>query len=29
MGLRGEYLHGLSLCLETMWDLAMEVLGKG
>ena len=20
---------GLSLCLETMWDLAMEVLGKG
>ncbi len=28
-GLRGEYLAGLSLCLETMWDLAMEVLGKG
>jgi hypothetical protein len=28
-GLRGQYLEGLSLCLETMWDLAMEVLGKG
>jgi hypothetical protein len=28
-GLRGEYLAGLSLSLETMWDLAMEVLGKG
>ncbi len=28
-GLRGEYLLGLALCLETMWDLAMEVLGKG
>ena len=28
-GMRGEYLLGLSLCLETMWDLAMEVLGKG
>ncbi len=28
-GLRGQYLQGLSLCLETMWDLAMEVLGKG
>jgi hypothetical protein len=27
--LRGEYLVGLALCLETMWDLAMEVLGKG
>jgi hypothetical protein len=24
-----QYLQGLSLCLETMWDLAMEVLGKG
>jgi hypothetical protein len=24
-----NYLQGLSLCLETMWDLAMEVLGKG
>src|SRR5208282_494805 len=28
-GTRGDYLLGLSLCLETMWDLAMEVLGKG
>ncbi|HXY77616.1 MAG TPA: hypothetical protein VEH47_02300 [Candidatus Acidoferrales bacterium] len=28
-GLRRQYLEGLSLCLETMWDLAMEVLGKG
>ncbi len=28
-GLRGQYLLGLSLSLETMWDLAMEVLGKG
>jgi hypothetical protein len=28
-GARGSYLQGLSLCLETMWDLAMEVLGKG
>jgi len=28
-GMRGQYLVGLSLCLETMWDLAMEVLGKG
>ena len=28
-GLRGEYLQGLSISLETMWDLAMEVLGKG
>jgi hypothetical protein len=28
-GTRGQYLQGLSLCLETMWDLAMEVLGKG
>jgi len=27
--LRGEYLSGLALCLETMWDLAMEILGKG
>src|ERR1035438_7675099 len=26
---RSQYLEGLSLCLETMWDLAMEVLGKG
>ena len=28
-GLRGPYLSGLSLSLETMWDLAMEVFGKG
>jgi hypothetical protein len=28
-GLRAKYLDGLALCLETMWDLAMEVLGKG
>ncbi len=28
-GLRGPYLHGLALSLETMWDLALEVLGKG
>ena len=28
-GIRGQYLLGLALCLETMWDLAMEVLGKG
>jgi len=28
-GVRGQYVLGLSLCLETMWDLAMEVLGKG
>jgi len=28
-GMRGEYLLGLALCLEVMWDLAMEVLGKG
>jgi len=28
-GLRGQYLAGLALCLEVMWDLAMEVLGKG
>ncbi len=28
-GIRGQFLEGLSLCLETMWDLAMEVLGKG
>jgi hypothetical protein len=28
-GLRGQYLSGLALCLETMWDLAMEILGKG
>ena len=28
-GLRCQYLIGLALCLEVMWDLAMEVLGKG
>jgi hypothetical protein len=28
-GLRGEYLCGLADCFETMWDLAMEMLGKG
>jgi len=28
-GLRGQYLSGLALSLETMWDLAMEILGKG
>jgi len=28
-GRRGEYLAGLALCLEVMWDLAMEVVGKG
>lgn len=27
--LRGQYLSGLALCLHTMWDLAMEILGKG
>jgi hypothetical protein len=28
-GLRGEYLAGLALSFEVMWDLAMEILGKG
>src|SRR5208283_5731906 len=28
-GLRGQYLAGLTLCLRTMWELAMEILGKG
>lgn len=28
-GLRGAYLAGLADCLEVMWDLAMEVAGKG
>src|SRR6185437_8042266 len=27
--LRQSYLEGLTLCMEAMWDLAMEVLGKG
>ncbi len=28
-GLRGSYLAGLTLCLEVMWDLAMECLDRG
>ena len=28
-GLRQSYLCGLAVCLETMWDLAMEAVGKG
>ena len=28
-GLRGEYLSSLATALTTMWDLALEVLGKG
>ena len=28
-GMRGQYLVGLALCFETMWDLAMEILGRG
>ena len=28
-GLRGQYITGLALCFETMWDLAMEILGQG
>ena len=28
-GPRQSYLTGLAVSLETMWDLAMEVLGKG
>ena len=28
-GLPGEYLEGLGLCCEVMWDLAMEIVGKG
>ena len=28
-GLRGDYLEGLGLCCQVMWDLAMEILGKG
>ena len=27
--LKGSYLQGLATCLEVMWDLAMEILGKG
>jgi hypothetical protein len=28
-GVRGHYLEGLAESLEVMWDLAMEILGKG
>lgn len=28
-GLRGKYLEGLTVSLQVMWDLAMEILGKG
>jgi hypothetical protein len=28
-GVRSRYLQGLTLCLETMWALALEVIGKG
>jgi hypothetical protein len=28
-GLRGAYLEGLAECFEVMWDLAMEMLGRG
>src|SRR5262249_5247410 len=28
-GQRGDLVRGLVICLETMWDLAMEMLGKG
>ena len=28
-GLRGRYVAGLATCFEVMWDLAMEILGKG
>jgi hypothetical protein len=28
-GLRGEYIRGLAVSFEVMWDLAMEVLGQG
>jgi hypothetical protein len=28
-GLRGSYLKGLAISLGAMWDLAMEILGKG
>jgi hypothetical protein len=27
--LRREYVEGLALCFETMWDLAREILGEG
>ena len=28
-GVRGQYLAGLELSMRTMWELAMEILGKG
>jgi hypothetical protein len=28
-GLRGKYVAGLADCFEVMWDLGMEILGKG
>ncbi len=28
-GLRGAYFEGLGVCLAVMWDLVMEILGKG
>jgi hypothetical protein len=28
-GHRGDYLEGLGLCCEVMWDLAMEIVGLG
>jgi len=28
-GTRGAFLEGLGRCLEVMWDLAMEVMGRG
>jgi len=28
-GLRGSYLIGLATCVEVMWELAMEALGRG
>jgi hypothetical protein len=28
-GLRGSFLENLNLCLTTMWELAMEITGKG
>jgi len=28
-GLRGEYVSNLAHCFEVMWDLVMELLGKG
>jgi hypothetical protein len=28
-GTREAYLEGLALCLETMWDLVQEILGRG